>query len=274
MSSIETYEQNIDIRLEELRAGDPAYEIHRQAILEAILFSHDQHGYQHTPRILDCGCGLGFLTASFAKLGLDIEGIDPSEKNIDLARKEHENVPFWNSSAESFPQVMKDNNIELYDQAILNMVLHSVDDNTVKNILNNLKRCIRPEGALIIILPEQLWIAEKLIQYAKDQGMEKEPGIKWVEEQLEQDKITIPYKIRSGKYYPSPLTIFNRTLEEYGEMLDSEGYGVKFNHYSAETNDLICSYQVPYHCLDDYIGNVELWINTRRRLLLSFSLVD
>lgn len=275
MSNIETYEQNLDIRLTELRDGDPAYELHRLAIQEAIIFSHDQHGYTHTPRILDCGCGLGFLTASLGQHAVfEIEGIDPSEKSIEIAKKEHSNVSFWHSSAESFPKIMEENNIELYDQAILNMVLHSVDDDTVINILRNLKKCIRPEGTLIIVTPGDDWIAYKLAEYAKDQGMNKKKGIPWVRKQLLKEKISIPYKIRNGEYYPEPLTIYNRKLEDYGEMLISEGYGVRISIYSEETNEKIGSIFKPYHILEDYIANVELWLIRNRELLMSFALEE
>lgn len=275
MSNIDTYEQNLERRLAELRNGDPAYELHKLAITEAIIFSHDQHGYTHTPRILDCGCGLGFLTASLAKGDvMKIEGIDPSKRSIELAKEEHSDVSFWHSSAESFPQIMKDNNIELYDQAILNMVLHSVDDESVKRILGALQSCIRPEGAVIITVPEQGWIIQKLVEYAQDQGMDKKTGLRWIEEQFFQDKITIPVKIRGGEYYPEPLTLYNRTIDDYGGILRSQGYGVPLDTYSGETREKISSKIIPYWIIDDYFAGAELSLVKDRELLISFALQE
>src|SRR4051812_6078978 len=38
-------------------------------------------------RVLDVGCGGGFMTEEFARLGYRVSGIDPSEPSIDAARR-------------------------------------------------------------------------------------------------------------------------------------------------------------------------------------------
>jgi 2-polyprenyl-3-methyl-5-hydroxy-6-metoxy-1,4-benzoquinol methylase len=272
MSNIDTYEQNIPERLAELRKGDPSYELHTKALIDAIIYSNELHENIQTPRVLDCGCGRGFLTATLSRLGMDITGIDPSLKSIQIAKKEHKNIPFWNASAESFPQIMEENNLELYDHAIINMVLHSVDDDTARGILRNLRSCIHPGGTLLIITPQGAWIREKLEEYAQDQELNQVEKDNWIEQQLTQDKIIIPFKIRGGEYYPKPLTIYNRNLDDYAELLRSENYGVVFNTYSEERRKKIHSVIIPYLTLDDYTTNCELHFGRRRPLLMSFAL--
>jgi 2-polyprenyl-3-methyl-5-hydroxy-6-metoxy-1,4-benzoquinol methylase len=115
MTNIEAYEKNLETRLAELRQGDRAYELHQLAIQEAIVFAYDLHGYTHEQTILDCGSGLGFTAARLAELGINVVGIDPSEKAISLAKQEHGNVPFFQASAESFSKMMPELNLEPFD---------------------------------------------------------------------------------------------------------------------------------------------------------------
>ena len=114
---------------------------------------------------------------------------------------------------------------------------------------------------------------QKLIEYAQDQEMEREPGIAWVAKQLRQSKVELPVKIRGGKYWPEPITIYNRSLDEYGEMLKSQGYGVKLDSYWQETGEKYDSQVLPYWSLFDYFVNYEL-IHRNRELLMSFTLID
>ncbi|MBU1071410.1 class I SAM-dependent methyltransferase [Patescibacteria group bacterium] len=273
MANIETYEKNLETRLTELRQGDRAYEMHQLAIQEAIVYAYDLHGYTHEQRILDCGCGLGFTTARLAELGIDVTGIDPSKKTISMAIQEHKDVPFYQASAESFPNIMAELNLEPFDQVILNMVLHSVDNQSVLGILTGIRECLRPEGTILIIVPTQDWLVQKLIEYAQDQEMERTTGVMWVGNKMEQHKVEIPVKIRGGEYYSNPLTIYNRTLDDYGDMLRATGFGVRLNSYDTETKKLYNSQILPYWNLDDFMMNIKL-VYRQRELLMSFALVE
>jgi SAM-dependent methyltransferase len=275
MSNIDTYEGNLPQRLEELRTGDPGQILHEAAIVEALVYSHEAHGYEHTPRVLDCGCGLGFLTSSLLMHNIDVTGIDPSQKSIEMAINEHgNNIPFYKSSAEEFPKIMKEEGIEPYDQAILNMVLHSVDDDTVMKILESLRECLKPEGTIIVIVPDDEWIVNKLIEYALDQEMDEEEEENWITEQLLKKEISLPYRINSGVYYPEPLTFYNRQLNYYAEMFRSAGYGVRMSRCLSETGEEIDSVVLPYDILGYYSANMSLWLGTSRILLMSYALID
>jgi SAM-dependent methyltransferase len=272
MSSIETYEVNLDQRLSELKRGDPAYTAHIRLVLEAIVYARQLHGVDVPNSILDCGCGLGFMTAEIAKF-FGAVGIDPSAKSISLAKAEHPHVSFYHASAESFPEKMLELNIPLFDQAVLNMVLHSVDDESALDILEGVKKCLKPEGAVILIIPTEAWLPQKLIEYAQDQDMEREPGIAWVNKMLHQKKVDMPVKIRNGKYYPSPVPIYNRAIEDYEKFLQTAGFGFKWNSYDHETGKLIDSQTLTYLDMNDYWISEQLyWRN--RTLMMSFSLPD
>lgn len=272
MSNIEVYEANLKLRLEELRCGDQAYDLHERALSEAIVFSNDLGGENdHPKRILDVGCGLGFMTAKLAEIGIwEVVGIDLSEKAISLARKEHEGVTFYQASVELFPEMMPGLNEKPFSQVILNMVFHSVDDEAVSTILAGARQCLRPEGTVILVVPTSSWLMQKLIEYVQDQGMEREDGIIWVQDQLRQREIELPVKIRGGEYYPHTLTVFNRQVEDYGRLLRDNNFGVIFERFD-EDGETTSSQIIPYWEPKDYMSNYEL--NSRRRsVLVSFAL--
>jgi SAM-dependent methyltransferase len=278
MTNIEAYDANLDARLKELKLGDPAYEWHQLCIRESILFSDSYHEDKPIRRILDCGSGLGFTTAwladQFSIFNHEVEGIDPSEKAISLARKEHREINFYQSTAEKFPQMMEELQLELYDHAVLNMVLHSVDDQAALDILSGVKKCLVPKGTIHLLVPGEAWLIEKLDEYARDLGMkEDQQRVGWVMEQIENELVEIPVRISGGDYYQNPLRIYRRTIETYGEMLRQTGYGVWFHRLSQDLKEIEDTVLLPFWELDDHTPNLEL-MGHLRTLLMSFSLPE
>jgi len=272
MGTIQAYEANLENRLAELRQGDDAYKMHLHSIQEVVAYAHNLHSGTNETRILDCGCGLGFASAWLNHLGLDVVGIDPSEKSISLAKQEHPNIPFHQASAESFPDMMPELGLEPFDQAILNMVLHSVDDSSVLNILRGVRKSLRPEGAIHLLVPTQEWLVQKLQEYAEDEEMEESDRTTWILEMLKKKELRLPVKIRGGEYYPEPLVLYNRTIDDYGRMLEAAGFGVRINYYYEGKNE---PYQtiVPYLLPDDELVNYDLAYR-QRKILVSFTLAE
>lgn len=270
-TNVKAYEANLKMRLKELREGDPAYKLHELVFMEAFVFASELHQDKLPQRILDVGCGLGFMTKSLSKLGQEAVGIDVSEAAISLAKKEHKGINFYPESAESFSEKMPGLGITIFDQAILNMVLHSVDDQSVQKILNSVRKCIKPEGTVLILVPTEEWLVYKLIDYAQDKGMKKEPGIAWVEKMLRSNEVKLPVKIGKGEYYPEPLTIYHRSLERYGELLQASDFGVRWNTHDGITGERTHSQIIPYLDMFDYLANGALQ-DRKRILLMSFAL--
>ena len=274
MSNIEAYEQNLLQRLGELKLGDPAYILQERAITEAIIFACDQQG-QHVDkqRILDVGCGLGFLTAKLSTaLDADVVGIDPSEQAITLAKSEHMGVTFYRESAETFSDKLVELEEEPFDSAVLNMVLHATDDKTASSILTGVRQSLRFEGTIVLVVPGSKWLMQKLIEYALDQGMDKGLGMLWVQDKLSQKEVELPVKIRGGKYYPHPIMVYNRALEEYGNLLRANNFGVVLETYDSEEH-LLDTQTLPYWEPVDYLSNYEL-VHRQRDVLISFNLPD
>lgn len=277
-SSYHQYEQdNLFQRLKELKNGEPAYDLHTRTIIDTLLHVHELT--ENKQRVVDFGCGLGFLTKKLQQLsdkGIlisgNVIGVDPSAESISIAKKEHPKIEFYPESTEVFAEMIERRKIEPFNSAVLNMVMHSINDETLKNILMGIKKClVSKKGALIFVIPTEDWLQKKLFEYAKDIGMAKDKIIPWLDEELLNKRIELPVRITDGEYYPNPLVIYNRTMEEYGKILLEAGYGIYKNHHNSENPDSLKSELLPFWHYYDYSNNAEL-SSRDRRSLLTFSI--
>lgn len=156
-----------------------------------------------------------------------------------------------------------------FHHAVLNMVLHSTDDDQANTIIQGTRKLLQPEGTMLLVVPTQKWLIRKLIEVAKDKGMSQEEGVPWVHARLSQRSVELPVKIRGGKYWPKPITVFNRTLDDYARLLQKNrfGIGVRSGVIGGPHVDEV----VPYWEPKDYLNNYEL-VHRERSLLLSFAL--
>lgn len=101
-------------------------------------------------RILDVGCGTGFLMTELASLG-EVTGVDPSERALDFCRQRGI-TDVHRGSLEALP--CADNQ---YDFVLALDVLEHVDDDA--GAIRELERVTRPGGTIIIFVPafQFLW---------------------------------------------------------------------------------------------------------------------
>jgi 2-polyprenyl-3-methyl-5-hydroxy-6-metoxy-1,4-benzoquinol methylase len=86
--------------------------------------------------VLDAGCGTGRLCYQLNEKCNKIDGIDASEKNIIIAKKNyaeklHSKINFYHSDIKSFLEESKNK----YDYAILSYVIHEINEIKRENIL-------------------------------------------------------------------------------------------------------------------------------------------
>ena len=99
-------------------------------------------------KILDIGCGGGLMSESMAKLGADVVGLDPSAKNIQIAKshaKESKlNIEYVNHDIEEFSK----NNKNIFD-IILNLeAVEHVDH--PDQFINLSSLCLKDSGLMYI----------------------------------------------------------------------------------------------------------------------------
>lgn len=102
--------------------------------------------------------------------------------------------------------------------------------------------------------------------------MNKEDGIKWIKNKLARKAVQIPFKIELGEYHPEPITVYNRTIDDYGRILRSCGYGVRWNSHDSKSEKLVSSRIIPFVGINELnTAHLEL-LNRDRELLMSFAL--
>ncbi|KAK4883866.1 hypothetical protein RN001_000137 [Aquatica leii] len=101
-------------------------------------------------RILEVGCGGGFLTEALARAGCNLVAIDINEDAIQIAKTHSENdptVPKITYLAEKVEEHCK-NNLEKYDVVISNFVLEHVADHDY--FIKCCSECVKPGGLLFM----------------------------------------------------------------------------------------------------------------------------
>jgi SAM-dependent methyltransferase len=101
----------------------------------------------NTARLLDAGCGSGWLTYALSKTYENIEGCDGAPVFINFAKKFYPKIKFSLVDLEQ-PLLYQDN---YFDSVILNMVAH--DTLNQKQAFANLVATIKPGGQFIITIP-------------------------------------------------------------------------------------------------------------------------
>lgn len=103
-------------------------------------------------KIVDCGCGTGYLLKELLDHGFTAYGIDGSEKSIKetvLRCKNYKN--FLGAEVADLQQLsFKDNDV---DCVFLLEVLEHLDESYADCVLKEFKRVIKPGGKLIITVP-------------------------------------------------------------------------------------------------------------------------
>lgn len=97
---------------------------------------------QKGERILDLGCGTGYLTNLIGESGAEVLGIDNSESMIAKAKQAYPDVNFGVMNAEDF----KFENS--FDAIFSNAVLHWVTG--YKNVINAMYENLQPSGKIVI----------------------------------------------------------------------------------------------------------------------------
>ena len=94
-------------------------------------------------RILDLGCGPGHWTAYLHDLGLKIEGVDPVERFIKIAREQHPHVIYRQGSCASL-------SAGSYGAVLAWYSLIHIPPQDLQGTLTSLRDSLKPQGNLLV----------------------------------------------------------------------------------------------------------------------------
>jgi SAM-dependent methyltransferase len=161
----------------------------------------------HGGRVLDAGCGLGYLANSIASAGYQVEAVDPSSQSIEYARKNFPRIKFQSQTAETHAADWR--NIAQYDAVVANMVMHATPQ--ITTFITSVSELLKPGGSFIATIPHPCFFlpARNFVpmpfNYSNRRGL------------------LIPFKIHGGRTHPEPVPYFQRTLQDYSDALRSSG---------------------------------------------------
>jgi len=108
-------------------------------------------------KILDVGCGEGFISSEIAKVCSDVTGIDLDEVKLNLARlraeEEKISVVYENANAYNLPFMT-----ETFDVVICSYLIEHVDSH--EKLINEIHRVLKKGGILFLAGPNKLWPIE------------------------------------------------------------------------------------------------------------------
>lgn len=96
-------------------------------------------------RVLDAGCGTGYLAAQFAAKGAAVTGVDLSERMIQIAHSQYAGIDFRIDSLSELRSLAD----AQFDLIVSNYVLMDLPD--LDSALTNFARVLRPGGAAIVV---------------------------------------------------------------------------------------------------------------------------
>ncbi|MDD4874570.1 MAG: methyltransferase domain-containing protein [Dehalococcoidales bacterium] len=129
-----------------------SYENLIDPILRSVrLSTPDFSGMQAGDRVLDVCCGTGAQIIEYGRRGIRATGIDIDENMLDVALKNKKkldaaNASFFLADATALP--FDDGS---FDYVSISFALHDKDRDTRNGVVSEMKRVIKPEGALVFI---------------------------------------------------------------------------------------------------------------------------
>jgi SAM-dependent methyltransferase len=114
-------------------------------------FSDQMHGYSTSSglRVLDVGCGNGYVLAQYASFGAEVAGVDLTQTAIDLSRSRFELAglrgDFQLTDGDRLP--FEDDS---FDIACSMGVLHHIEDPSP--MVAELRRVLKPGGRIVLML--------------------------------------------------------------------------------------------------------------------------
>lgn len=179
---------------EYLEAAFGAIAESRENIYQNLLKVHLEKNY----KVIDYGCGPGFLAKAAAPFVENIYGIDISSGVIECAKivNSAENIEYLRADASGLKAISDESVDAIYSYAVVQHLTNEI----LELVLENCRQKLKPDGKLLlhVQMPDEIWQTEE--DWKKD------------------NSLTSKIKYNYG------LHCFGRTQEEYSAIVEKRGF--------------------------------------------------
>lgn len=109
--------------------------------------------------LLDVGCGTGLLSDKFKAIGVNVVGVDLSEKGLELYRSKDSNAVLVQGDISQALPFQK----ESFSHIVMRNVLYAVPDDLRISVLKNIYGLLKPAGKFVLSNPHDKADAKKII---------------------------------------------------------------------------------------------------------------
>jgi ubiquinone/menaquinone biosynthesis C-methylase UbiE len=176
-------------------------------------------------KLLDAGCGEGYLSRYYAAKGAKVTGVDISEKLIEISRNLTDEADFDASFlvGDVCDLDIHDNS---FDLILCNLVLLNIP--CYQDALNEFYRILKPRGVLVFSIVHPAFNFYGLGSWEmgeKDPDTRRRKGLYFkVDHYFEEKEYQRYWRSRQGEKFPVPISFFHRTLSTYYQSLISSGF--------------------------------------------------
>lgn len=196
------WDLNIGVRAQDIEDGtDITYQ--KVIIPWVIQKIHNLCGKES--RILDVGCGCGYLANLIFSEYPYVSGIDISRASIDYARKKY---PYIDFKCEDFCALTYEKTTDLI---LAVMTLNNLSN--LNDFFRVAKEILNPNGKILIVIPHPCFWP---IKHIKDEKFAY----------LEENFYQVSFSTKGRQDYPSTILYFHRPIEKYYEYIKKEGFNL------------------------------------------------
>lgn len=188
-------------------------------------------------RVLDAGCGSGYLACLFAEKGAHVTGIDYSHSQLELARLTAGNrnldVEFIHASITNM-NALEDSS---FDIVVCVTALSNVRD--YQSAMLEIGRVLKPCGKLLVVEIHPCFSMNRFRKCVAVWDSQRYDEIMhWA---VDQYFDTRPVRTHYSTF-PAPTTTFRRTLSEYINSIVGGGMLISSFHEPIPSTEAICQY--------------------------------